>query len=248
MFVRLCGWLVLLGRSSASKDAELLVMRHEIAVLRRANPRPRLDWADRAVLAALIRLLPGTLRIDRLVTPGTVPRRHRRLVTRKWTCPHRTVRRQRHARPDVGQLSDMLGVTRPHSEYPPDRVHICTGKECISKKCPRGDLNTIRDGLFAPAGYPYAAGREAAHRSADSGCLDCVARSIDLASATPWWQGAVDTFGPGKAGEPSEPIGFIETLLRGTKATSGRPDNGPLSRLPASWSGNRCAYPYRYEL
>ena len=60
IFVQLCGWLVLLARSSASKDAELLVLRHEIAVLRRAHPRPQLDWADRAVLAALIRLLPGT--------------------------------------------------------------------------------------------------------------------------------------------------------------------------------------------
>ena len=54
IFIRLCGWLVMLGRSSASKNAELLVLRHEVAVLRRPNPRPRLDWADRAVLATLI--------------------------------------------------------------------------------------------------------------------------------------------------------------------------------------------------
>jgi len=70
IFVPLCGWLVLLGRSSASKDAELLALRYEIAVLRRTHPRPRLDWADRAVLAALIRLLPARLRMHRLVTPA----------------------------------------------------------------------------------------------------------------------------------------------------------------------------------
>jgi putative transposase len=92
IFVRVLGWLWLLDRSSASKNVELLVLRHEVAVLRRANPKPRLDWADRAVLAALIRLLPPTVRQYSLVTPGTILRWHRRLIARKWTYPPRTGR------------------------------------------------------------------------------------------------------------------------------------------------------------
>ncbi|MFF1614286.1 hypothetical protein ACFVYA_41545 [Amycolatopsis sp. NPDC058278] len=92
IFLRLVGLLVLLGRSSASKDVELLVLRHEVAVLRRSNPKPRLDWADRAVFAALVRLLPKGLRTHRLVTPGTLLRWHRRLVAAKRTYPHRVGR------------------------------------------------------------------------------------------------------------------------------------------------------------
>ena len=103
IFIRVCGWLVLLGRSPASKNAELLVLRHEVAVLRRTHPRLRLDWADRAVLAALIRLLPGRLRIHRPVTPGTVLRWHRSLVR-----PESTSRAAHVARRPV----DDLGVAQ----------------------------------------------------------------------------------------------------------------------------------------
>jgi len=85
---QLLSWLTLLGRTTSSKDIELLVLRHEVAVLRRTNPRPRLDWADRAVRAALIRCLSPNLRGHRLVTPATVLRWHRRLVTKKWTYPN----------------------------------------------------------------------------------------------------------------------------------------------------------------
>ena len=93
MFVRVTGWLALLARSSASKDAELLLLRQELAVLRRQHPRPRPDWADRAVLAALARLLSGPQRAARLVTPGTLLRWHKRLVRWHSTYPHRTGRR-----------------------------------------------------------------------------------------------------------------------------------------------------------
>ena len=115
IFVRLCGLLVLLGRSSASKNAELLLLRHEVSVLRRTNPRPRLDWADRAVIAALIRYLPAKLRAHRLVTPGTVLRRHRRLVARKWTYTRGAGRPSASA--EIAALIGRLATENPRWGY-----------------------------------------------------------------------------------------------------------------------------------
>src|SRR5690242_1053489 len=70
--IRVFGWLALLGRSQASKDAEIMVLRHEVMVLRHHVARPRPAWADRAILAALARLLPAALRGGRLGHAGNL--------------------------------------------------------------------------------------------------------------------------------------------------------------------------------
>ena len=87
LLVTVLSWLALLARSSSHKDVEILALRHEVAVLRRTNPRPRMSWTDRAVLAALARIMPKGLRARRIVTPGTLLRWHRRLVAARWRQP-----------------------------------------------------------------------------------------------------------------------------------------------------------------
>jgi len=72
IFRQVLGLVLLLGRTSTAKDIEFLLLRHEVVLLRRSNPRPRLEWADRAVFAALVRRLPRPLRAHRLVTPNTI--------------------------------------------------------------------------------------------------------------------------------------------------------------------------------
>jgi putative transposase len=85
MFAKLLGWIVLCTRSDTSKDIEILVLRHQLAVLQRRTPRPRTTWTDRALIAALTRLLPKPRRLGLLVTPATILRWHRQLVARRWT-------------------------------------------------------------------------------------------------------------------------------------------------------------------
>ena len=114
LMVRLFGWLVLLARSDASKDVEILVLRHEVAVLRRRVTRPKPDWVDRAVIAALTRLLPRHLRLHHIVTPATLLAWHRRIVKNKWTYPKATgrprFRGDPRAGPAAGQAEPSLGA------------------------------------------------------------------------------------------------------------------------------------------
>src|SRR6186713_1805878 len=86
MFAKLLDWIVLRTRSDNTKEIEILVLRHQLAVLQRRAPRPRMSWTDRALIAALTRLLPARRRLGLIVvTPATILRWHRQLIARRWT-------------------------------------------------------------------------------------------------------------------------------------------------------------------
>src|SRR6516164_3089565 len=89
LIARLISWLRLSRREEAWKTAEILILRHQLAVLQRRRPRrPDLDWADRALLATLLSVIPKARRhgLRLLVTPDTILRWHREIVRRRWAA------------------------------------------------------------------------------------------------------------------------------------------------------------------
>jgi putative transposase len=92
---RLLALLVLLARGDRSKEFEILVLRHELAILRRQAGRPRFEPSDRLLLAALSRVAPRRSWSVFPVRPETLLRWHRRLVARRWAYPHRRPGRPR---------------------------------------------------------------------------------------------------------------------------------------------------------
>jgi putative transposase len=120
MLARVASWLALLARADAAKNVEILVLRHEVAVLRRHNQRPTLTWLDRAFLSAFARLLPMQLRQLRLVSPRTLLRWHAQLVARRWTYP-----RRHPGRPPIAQpvRALVLRLARENPRWGYRRIH-----------------------------------------------------------------------------------------------------------------------------
>jgi putative transposase len=121
IFRQVMAWLGLLARSAQSKNAEILVLRHEVAVLRRQVNRPRLSWADRAVFTALTGLLSPACRLHRIVTPATILRWHRALVKRRWTQPRGHRSGGRRTAPELRRL--VLRLAAENSSWGYRRIH-----------------------------------------------------------------------------------------------------------------------------
>ena len=174
--------LVLLARGEAAKDLEILVLRHQLTVLRRQVPRPKLEPADRALLAAVSRVLPRARWSCFLVEPETLLRWHRRLVAGAWTYPCRQT-----GRPPLDQEVQQLIVclARENPRWGYQRIQgellhsACASRRPRSaRRCAATDWSRRRGGPPARGGRSYASRapgslRATSSPSTRSGCNGC---------------------------------------------------------------------------
>jgi hypothetical protein len=166
--VRAFGWLVLPAGGDAAKDAEILVRRHEVAVLRRQAARPGPDRADRAVLAALARLLPERLRWHRIVTPGTLLAWHRRAAAGHRRIQPRPASLRSPLRPAMRRPDP--GVVRPHRPAPPPPRRRPAGQQRLRR------IALVRTGCHQPT-RDYVARRTAGGKTKTE-IMRCLKRYI----------------------------------------------------------------------
>jgi hypothetical protein len=173
------------GPQAGVKNAEILVLRHEVAVLRRQVARPRPSWPARAVLSALTRLLSRQHRHNRFVTPGTLLRWHRDLVRRHWTQPHRPpgrpstapelrrlIRRMAAENPTWGYRRIQGELTRLGYTMAPSTVWLVLQRAGIDP-APRRAGPTWRQFLSAQAEGIVACAFSMSTRSCSSACMCC---------------------------------------------------------------------------
>jgi putative transposase len=149
MVLRVFGWLALLARSDRAKDTEILILRHQVAVLQRQVKAPRLSWADRAIMTALARLLPRSQlsQLRLIISPHTLLRWHADLVRRHWTYPRRAPGRPGTAKP-VRAL--VLEMARDNPSWGYRRIHgELTGLGY--KLAPSTVWQILKDAGIAPA-------------------------------------------------------------------------------------------------
>ena len=160
--IRLFGWLALLTRRDTSKDVESLVLRHEVAVLRRQVTCPKPHWADRAMIAALARLLPKRLWLHRIVTPGTLLTWHRRIVKNKWTYPNAT--RRPPVPEEIRELVRRLARQNPRwgtvaSKANSSASATASARERSAGSWPPPGSRPRRAGRYRPGGSSWPPGR-----------------------------------------------------------------------------------------
>jgi putative transposase len=168
MMIRVFGWAGAARPRPGIQDAEIMVLRHEVAVLRRQVTRPKPDWADRAILAALARLLPAMLRAHRLVTPGTLLAWHRQLITRRWTYPNWPGRPR--TSPEIRDLVLRLARENPARGYRRMHGEPCRLGHHISQATAR---RILRAGRRSPAPPKADTSWRAFLRAQADGLLAC---------------------------------------------------------------------------